>query len=52
MFKFNVMKNIFLVSGHGFYEGDSSAGFSVLHSNCYYFTGLMVLKDPEGNHSF
>ncbi|XP_060869935.1 uncharacterized protein LOC132944543 isoform X2 [Metopolophium dirhodum] len=36
---------------HGVYEGDSGAGLCVLHSNCYYFTGFMILKDPEANNS-
>jgi len=38
---------IFLVSGQGLGKGDSGAGLSFLHSNLYYLTGVVSIKDPN-----
>jgi len=31
--------------------GDSGAGLSFLHSDSYYLTGVVSVKDPETNNS-
>jgi len=45
------MYTFFLVSGHGIDNGDSGAGLCFLHSNLYYLTGVVSLKDPDANNS-
>ncbi|CAI6350599.1 unnamed protein product [Macrosiphum euphorbiae] len=38
-------------NGHGVDNGDSGAGLCFLHSNFYYLTGVVSLKDPDANNS-
>ncbi|CAI6346657.1 unnamed protein product [Macrosiphum euphorbiae] len=40
-----------LVSGQGVGTGDSGAGLSFLHSNSYYLTGVVSIKDPNTKNS-
>ncbi|XP_029342388.1 uncharacterized protein LOC115033024 isoform X1 [Acyrthosiphon pisum] len=40
-----------LVSGQGLGKGDSGAGLSFLHSNLYYLTGIVSIKDPNTENS-
>ncbi|XP_060871436.1 uncharacterized protein LOC132945689 [Metopolophium dirhodum] len=40
-----------LVSAHGVDKGDSGSGLCFLHSNLYYLTGVVSLKDPDANNS-
>eukprot|EP00102_Acyrthosiphon_pisum_P021358 XP_016658568.1 PREDICTED: complement C1s-A subcomponent isoform X2 [Acyrthosiphon pisum] len=40
-----------LVSGQGVGKGDSGAGLSFLHSNSYYLTGVVSIKDPNTENS-
>ncbi|CAI6367530.1 unnamed protein product [Macrosiphum euphorbiae] len=40
-----------LVSGQGASKGDSGAGLCFLHSNSYYLTGVVSVKDPNTNNS-
>lgn len=32
-------------------QGDSGAGLCFLHSNYYYLTGVVSIKDPNSNYS-
>jgi len=36
-----------LISGQGAGKGDSGGGLTFLHSNIYYLTGVVSIKDPE-----
>lgn len=40
-----------LISGQGVYQGDNGAGLTVLHSNYYYLTGVVSVKDSSTNNS-
>ncbi|XP_029344854.1 mannan-binding lectin serine protease 2 [Acyrthosiphon pisum] len=40
-----------LVSGQGVNRGDSGAGLCYLHSNSYYLTGVVSIKDPKTKNS-
>jgi len=46
-----INKVISLVSGQGASKGDSGAGLCFLHSNSYYLTGVVSVKDPNTNNS-
>ncbi|KAF0762508.1 Uncharacterized protein FWK35_00006322 [Aphis craccivora] len=37
--------------GQGVYQGDNGAGLTVLHSNYYYLTGVVSVKDSSTNNS-
>ncbi|XP_060836525.1 modular serine protease-like isoform X2 [Rhopalosiphum padi] len=39
------------ISGPGVRQGDSGAGLTFLHSDFYYLTGIVSLKDPNSNTS-
>jgi len=45
------LNKIFLFLGPGVRKGDSGAGLMFLHSNFYYLTGVVSLKDPNTNNS-
>jgi hypothetical protein len=45
------LNKISLISGQTVLQGDSGAGLTFLHSNSYYLTGLVSVKDPNTNHS-
>jgi len=45
------MNKIFLVSGQGVDKGDSGAGLCFFHSDSYYLTGIVSIKDPSKNNS-
>jgi len=46
----SIMNKIFLVSGQGVGKGDTGAGLCFLHSNSYYLTGIVSIKDPNTNN--
>jgi len=41
------MQKIYLVSGQGVSKGDSGAGLCFVHSNSYFLTGIVSMKDPN-----
>jgi len=45
------MNKIFLVPGQVVGDGDSGTGLCFLHSDSYYLTGLVSIKDPKINSS-
>lgn len=45
------MQKIYLVSGQGASKGDSGAGLCFVHSNTYFLTGVVSLKDPNTTNS-
>lgn len=45
------IKYIYLISGQGVNEGDSGAGLTFLHSDLYYLTGVVSIKDAIANNS-
>lgn len=47
----SIMQKIYLVSGQGASKGDSGAGLCFVHSNTYYLTGVVSLKDPNTTNS-
>jgi len=51
MIDLNIMNIISLVSGPGVDVGDSGAGLCFIHSNSYYLTGVVSIKDPTTNNS-
>jgi len=40
-----------LVPGKGVGQGDSGAGLTFLHSDTYYLTGVLSVKDPDTDNS-
>jgi len=42
---------IYLVSGPGVGKGNRDAGLCFLHSNSYYLTGIVSMKDPNTDNS-
>ena len=51
MINFFYLNKISLISGQGVREGDSGAGLTFLHSNFYYLSGVVSVKDPNTNNS-
>jgi len=45
------VNKIYLISGQGVNEGDSGAGLTFLHSDLYYLTGVVSIKDAISNNS-
>jgi len=43
------MNKIFLISGQGVGSGDNDTGLCFFHTDSYYFTGLVSVKNPDTN---